>query len=96
MYKLYQSQCKEFYKLSEKCGIDPAYVYGTKGAVKTLVPYLCDVRRGVAEKFYEKHHHEVCALGYECPKKICPELKLAAYYCTTTIVSRRYFSEEVV
>ena len=29
-------------------------------------------------------------------KKICPELELAAYYCTTDIVSRKYFTEEVV
>src|SRR6185437_10595403 len=94
IYKLYEAKCKDFYKFSQKCGTKATYVYGTE-ARSLWMPYLWDVRKGIVDQFYKKHHQDICTVGYECPKKICPEVEMAAYYCTTSIVSNKYFTTEV-
>src|SRR6185437_11714752 len=35
------------------------------------------------------------ALATECAKKICPEVEMASFYCTSIMVSDKYFTNEV-
>src|SRR6185437_6098459 len=77
----------------KKCGALPTYVFGSD--LRTLaLPYLSEVRRGVADKLY-KVHHDICSATSECPKNICPDVETASFYCTSVLVSDKYFVDEV-